>query len=161
MWLSGCWVVLKGLAEGLDLVISLKPRPGRRKSRKEAFPASDAPPTLPSPNVGVSASSGSSGSVRNVATTERNDVMASKIDANSSSSDSVWEGDGQKGCPHKGSCPWQPSMVEQYGGKEAVSLGVHGGVEMADLTCSWMRVGTWQDQENKPRDHPLVDPASF
>jgi len=55
-----------------------------RKSRKEAFPASDAPTTLPSPNVGVSASSGSSGSVRNVATTERNDVMASKIDANSS-----------------------------------------------------------------------------
>lgn len=90
------WVVLKGLAEGLDLVISLKPRPGRRKSRKEAFPASDAPTTLPSPNVGVSASSGSSGSVRNVATTERNDVMTSKIDANSSSSDCVWGGDGER-----------------------------------------------------------------
>lgn len=39
----------------------------------------------------------------------------------------------ERGCPHKGSCPWQPSMVEQYRGDEAVSLGVHS-VDMADLT---------------------------
>ena len=63
----------------------------RRKSRKEAF-ASDVPPSVSSPNVVVSGSSGSSG-VRNVASTERNDVMASKTDANSSSSDCVWGGD--------------------------------------------------------------------